>query len=154
MPSEHYNSVQNDATGIGYIDGLYGYAMALTGDPAEAEELVRDTYVFKILRTVWLSQAAKQRTGPQMIRTDLEDASAIEEHSHKTYPGSTEKEQARAAIGKLPTDFREVILLREFEEFSYHEMVGLLDCPVGMVVSRLEKARSKLRILLSSTLTR
>jgi tetratricopeptide (TPR) repeat protein len=72
---------------------------------------------------------------------------------YETYPGSMEKEQVRAAIGNLPTVFREVILLREFEEFSYHEMVGLLDCPVEMVVSRLAKARSKLRILLSSTLT-
>jgi predicted DNA-binding protein (UPF0251 family) len=60
-----------------------------------------------------------------------------------------EREQVRAAIQQLPLPFREIILLREYEELSYQEIAVLLDCPPGTVMSRLARARSKLRDLLS-----
>ena len=60
-----------------------------------------------------------------------------------------EHEQVREAIQQLPVDFREVILLREFEELSYQEIATILDCPAGTVMSRLARARAKLRTLLS-----
>jgi RNA polymerase sigma-70 factor (ECF subfamily) len=44
---------------------------------------------------------------------------------------------------------REIILLREFEELSYQEIASLLGCPQGTVMSRLARARSKLRVLLA-----
>ncbi len=56
-------------------------------------------------------------------------------------------------VRQLPVDFREVILLREFEELSYQEIAAVLDCPAGTVMSRLARARSKLRTLLSATLS-
>jgi len=59
----------------------------------------------------------------------------------------------RTAIQELSLEFREVILLREFEELSYQEIAGLLGCPQGTVMSRLARARSKLRVLLSPTST-
>jgi hypothetical protein len=49
-----------------------------------------------------------------------------------------EHEQVREAIQQLPLDFREVILLREFEELSYREIATILDCPAGDVRERLE----------------
>ena len=52
----------------------------------------------------------------------------------------------------LPIESREVILLREHEELSYREIASVLDCPVGTVMSRLGRARAKLRVLLSTTL--
>jgi RNA polymerase sigma-70 factor (ECF subfamily) len=58
----------------------------------------------------------------------------------------------RAAIQKLPEEFREIILLREYEDLSYQEIASVLDCPVGTVMSRLGRARAKLRGLLSTTL--
>jgi RNA polymerase sigma-70 factor (ECF subfamily) len=57
----------------------------------------------------------------------------------------------RAAIQKLPVDVREIILLREYEELSYLEIANVLECPVGTVISRLGRARVKLRVLLSAT---
>jgi RNA polymerase sigma-70 factor (ECF subfamily) len=63
-----------------------------------------------------------------------------------------EHEQVREAIQQLPVDFREIILLREFEEFSYQEIATILDCPAGTVMSRLARARAKLRTLLSAAL--
>jgi len=67
------------------------------------------------------------------------------------YVSKMETEQVRAAIQELPIPFREIILLREYEELSYQEIAGVLDCPVGTVMSRLGRARAKLRELLSAT---
>jgi RNA polymerase sigma-70 factor, ECF subfamily len=58
----------------------------------------------------------------------------------------------RAAIQELPADFREIILLREYEDLSYQEIASVLDCPIGTVMSRLGRARAKLRPLLSARL--
>ena len=63
-----------------------------------------------------------------------------------------EAEQVRAAIQKLPTKFREIILLREYEDLSYQEIARVLSCPVGTVMSRLGRARAMLRTVLVATL--
>jgi RNA polymerase sigma factor (sigma-70 family) len=68
------------------------------------------------------------------------------------YVRKMEHEQVREAIQQLPVDFREVILLREVEELSYQEIATILDCPPGTVMSRLARARAKLRTLLSAAL--
>jgi RNA polymerase sigma-70 factor, ECF subfamily len=170
MPYEHHGS---DAIGLEYLDGLYSYAMVLTRNHAEAEDLVQEAYVrampamkrlrpesnvkgwlFKILRNAWLNQLRKRRTGPEIAWTDMEDGSVrdIAEPSKDSYHAlvsKIEREQVQAAIQKLPPNFREIILLREFEELSYDEIAGLLDCPIGTVMSRLARARSKLRKLLT-----
>jgi RNA polymerase sigma-70 factor (ECF subfamily) len=172
MPYELHGS---DATGLEYLDGLYSYAMVLTRNHAEAEDLVQETYVrampamnrlraesnvkgwlFKILRNAWLNHLRKRRTGPEIAWTDVEDDSAREiaepsKDSYHAFVSKMEREQVQAAIQALSEKFREIILLREFEELSYHEIAGLLDCPVGTVMSRLARARSKLRVLLTCT---
>src|SRR5882757_3577429 len=167
---------QADATGVEYLDGLYSYALVLTRNYADAEDLVQETYVralpamgklraasntkgwlFTILRNVWLNQLRKWRNGPQMIELEVGDdvANSIVEpskDSHDLYVGKLEAEQVRAAIQELPIDFREIILLREYEDLSYQEIANVLDCPIGTVMSRLGRARAKLRVLLSTTL--
>ncbi|WP_213807493.1 sigma-70 family RNA polymerase sigma factor [Granulicella sp. dw_53] len=178
MSCEYYDLVQANTTSIEHIHGLYSYAMVLTRNHAEAEDLVQETYVraipamaklrdesnikawlFKILRNVWLNQLRKRRTGPQMVQTDMEDGSTVDivdtgKDSYDIYVSRMEEKQVRAAIEKLPTEFREIILLREFENLSYHDIASLLDCPAGTVMSRLARARSRLRVLLSSIVTR
>jgi RNA polymerase sigma-70 factor (ECF subfamily) len=167
---------QTDATVIDHLDGLYSYALVLTRNHAEAEDLVQETYVralpamgrlradsntkgwlFTILRNIWLNQLRKWRNGPQMIEMEGDDgvANSIVEpskDSHDLYVSKLEAEQVREAIQELPTDFREIILLREYEDLSYQEIASVLDCPVGTVMSRLGRARAKLRVLLSTTL--
>jgi RNA polymerase sigma-70 factor (ECF subfamily) len=162
-----------DAAGI---DGLYSYAMVLTRNHAEAEDLVQETYVraippmgrlrtgsnmkgwlFTILRNVWLNQSRERGKDPQMIAIQAGDvvANSIAEpskDSHGLYVTKMETEQVRRAILELPPDFREVLLLREYEDLSYQKIANILDCPVGTVMSRLGRARAKLRTLLSATL--
>jgi RNA polymerase sigma-70 factor (ECF subfamily) len=92
-----------------------------------------------------------------MVEIESEDgiANSITEpskNSHDLYVSKMEAERVRAAIQELPVESREIILLREYEDLSYQEIAGVLDCPVGTVMSRLGRARAKLRALLSETL--
>jgi RNA polymerase sigma-70 factor (ECF subfamily) len=54
-------------------------------------------------------------------------------------------EEALAALDRIPTDFRAVVLLADVEEFSYKEVAGILKIPVGAVMSRLSRAQGLLR---------
>jgi RNA polymerase sigma-70 factor (ECF subfamily) len=175
MSWNHDGAGQADSTGIEYLDGLYSYAMVLSRNHAEAEDLVQETYVraiqalgrlregsnqkswlFTILRNIWLNHLRKRRNGPQMVDIEVEGgvANSIVEpskNSHDLYVSKMEAEQVRAAIQELPVESREIILLREYEDLSYQEIASVLDCPVGTVMSRLGRARAKLRALLSET---
>jgi RNA polymerase sigma-70 factor (ECF subfamily) len=173
---ETNRSNQEDGAGIEHIGGLYGYAMILTHNHAEAEDLVQDTYVrairaverlredsnvkvwlFTILRNVWLNRLRSRRTQPQLMEIDRDSdtSNLIAETSknpYELYAIKTEHDQVREAIQELPSEFREIILLREYEELSYQEIASVLDCPVGTVMSRLGRARSKLRTALYQAL--
>jgi RNA polymerase sigma-70 factor, ECF subfamily len=176
MSWNHDGAGQAEATGIEHLDGLYSYAMVLSRNHAEAEDLVQETYVraiqamgrlragsnmkswlFTILRNIWFNQLRKRRNGPQMVEIEVEDGLAnniVEpsKDSHDLYVSKIETEQVRAAIQELPVQSREIILLREYEDLSYQEIASVLDCPLGTVMSRLGRARAKLRALLSKTL--
>jgi RNA polymerase sigma-70 factor (ECF subfamily) len=167
------NSSSHEDPNLEHIDGLYRYAMVLTRNRTEAEDLVQETYaraiqamgslkagsnvkgwLFTILRNVWLNQLRRRRTAAE-IDVDEGVANLAVETSkdpHALYVSKLEREQVREAIQQLPVDFREIILLREYEELSYQEIADILDCPAGTVMSRLGRARSKLRALLSDTL--
>jgi len=156
-----------------YLNGLYGYAMVLSRNSAEAEDLVQETclralraigglradgsvksWLFTILRNIWLNQLRQRRTTPDLVELDADDNGANEpadaaQDPLTAYVNRVEHEQVRAAIQQLPLEFREIIILREYEELSYQGIAALLDCPPGTVMSRLARARSKLRELLS-----
>src|SRR5258708_315290 len=159
-----------------YANDLFRYAMALSRNRAEAEDLVQETYVralkamdslrpdsnmkvwmFTILRNAWRNQLRKQRTGPRIVELDkgevsLDPPAERSNDPHNLFVSNMEREHVRVAIEQLPTDFREIVILREYEELSYLEIAELLHCPVGTVMSRLGRARARLRILLSDVL--
>jgi RNA polymerase sigma-70 factor, ECF subfamily len=157
-----------------YLDGLYGYAMVLSHNRAEAEDLVQETclralrardglreqsnvkgWLFTILRNIWLNQLRRTRSVRIEFGADTNgapDPADPAQDPHAVYASRVERERVQAAIQQLPLAFREVILLREYEELSYQEIAALLDCPPGTVMSRLARARSKLRDLLSGDL--
>jgi RNA polymerase sigma-70 factor (ECF subfamily) len=163
------------AADIEHIDGLFSYALVLTRNRTEAEDLVQETYVraigamgrlridsnvkswlFTILRNIWFNQLRQQRTAKLVALEGEEGAMDVAETAkdpYAFYVSKMEHEQVREAIQELPADFREIILLREFEELSYQEIATILDCPAGTVMSRLARARAKLRMLLSVAIT-
>jgi len=158
-----------------HLNGLFSYALVLSRNQAEAEDLVQETclrallamerlrpdsnvksWLFTILRNIWLNQLRQRKTVPDMVRveTDEEISNLAVDSSrdpHAAYVKDLEGEQVRHAIEQLPLEFREVILLREYEELSYEEIARMLQCPVGTVMSRLARARSKVRDLLMAT---
>ena len=166
-----------DIVGVEHIDGLYSYALMLSRNRSEAEDLVQETYVralgamgrlrpesnvkswlFTILRNIWLNQLRQRRTAPQIVEMDVEGINAgigtktADDDPYALYVSTVERNQVREAIQQLPAESREIILLREFEELSYQEIATILECPTGTVMSRLARARAKLRALLSPTL--
>jgi RNA polymerase sigma-70 factor, ECF subfamily len=156
-----------------YVDGLYRYAMVITRNRAEAEDLVQETYVraleaaarlrensnikawmFTILRNLWFNQLRKRRNAPAIVVIDGDDYTADSlvgnaKDAHAIFVSNEDAVIVRSAINDLPIEFREVILLREFEELSYQEIAEVLGCPAGTVMSRLARARAKLRTTLS-----
>ena len=171
--NEVFYRSMGDTTLPAYMDGLYAYAMVLSRNPAMAADLVQETYLralkakeslrpdsnvkswlFTILRNIWLNHLRHERAGPKLAELDsdenLADVSiATSEDPHDLYVRNLQREQVRTAIQQLPVEFREIIILREYEELSYSEIANVLQCPMGTVMSRLARARSRLGDLLS-----
>lgn len=169
----YHNAVEEN--GIQYIDGLYGYAMILTRNHKEAEDLVNETFfraipvmkklgpkptnkvwIFTMLRNVWLNNVQEPRTGSPISDNDVEEGIpggiiGPIKNSQNIIASRMEIDQIRTAIERLSVELREIILLREYEDLSYREIAHVLDCPIGTVMSRLGRARSTLRLLLSAT---
>jgi RNA polymerase sigma-70 factor, ECF subfamily len=161
---------------IEHIDGLYSYALALSRNRVDAEDLVQETYVraipavrrlrkesnvkswmFTILRNIWLNRLRQPHVAVQISGTDIDQVlpafrAPNAKDPHSLLLTSLDQDQVRQAISRLPVESREIILLREFEDLSYQEIAGVLKCPIGTVMSRLSRARSKLRALLRSAL--
>lgn len=152
-----------------HIDALYGYAMTLTRDANEAEDLVQETYVraagaanrpednglkawlFVIMRNAWLNQLRHVKSGPRFVDLDPNEQPVESGNNpHVVYLRKLEREQVRKAIESLPDAYREIVVLRDIEGFTYQEIATVLHCPAGTVMSRLGRARGKLRTLLSS----
>jgi RNA polymerase sigma-70 factor, ECF subfamily len=160
-----------------HADGLFTYAMALTRNSFEAEDLVQETYVrameaigrlrehsnvrawlYTILRNIRLNQVRQRRTSPRLVELDAyQNAADLVKDSardpHALYVNKVEKQQVRAALQQLSEELREIIVLREYADLSYQEIATFLNCPLGTVMSRLARARSKLGTLLSTALT-
>jgi RNA polymerase sigma-70 factor (ECF subfamily) len=157
------------------IDALYGYAITLTRDTTEAEDLVQETYLraasaanrpagdsnlkgwlFVIMRNAWLNQLRHRNSGPRFV--DLEPneqpVDEAQESPHVVYIRKLEREQVREAIESLPDAYREIVVLRDIEGFTYQEIAMVLNCPAGTVMSRLGRARGKLRKVLSTWQTK
>jgi RNA polymerase sigma-70 factor (ECF subfamily) len=151
---------------LSHLDALYGYAMVLTRNPTDAEDLVQETFVqavshfdridpnsnlkawlFTILRNVQFKILRHDRVGPMFVALDndeVQNRSNEEDDPQSICLQTWEREELRMALEKLPCDFREIIILRYFEEFSYKEIAAISDCPVGTIMSRLSRARDRL----------
>lgn len=150
---------------------LYRYARALSGDPATAEELVQETYrralgarrqpvelspqhvrpwLFTILRNHWYNTVRNTREHCEtaLVEEDsfLPEGESPEQLLHRKFLRS----EIVQAVDALPEPFREVFILREVEELSYAQIAGVIQSPVGTVMSRLARARAMLRRSLCS----
>lgn len=145
------------------LSPLYNYALWLTKNTAEAEDLVQEAFVkglkgfgsftagtnfrawmYRILRNTFLTSRTGLRAVPPMPIDEVDDV-AQDETAETAFITRMDAQAVRRAIEDLPLVFREVLLLCDIEEMSYREIAETLSIPVGTVTSRLMRARRKVR---------
>jgi RNA polymerase sigma-70 factor (ECF subfamily) len=146
-----------------HIPALRRYARLLTGDPARADDLVQDTLERACIKwSLWQPGSALRSWLLSMMhnlhanqRRDwrhddghaaLED---VPELAHEPMANAAERMDLQRALVALPPPMREVLLLVTVEEYTYSEAAVILDVPVGTVMSRLHRARERLRELMT-----
>lgn len=147
-----------------HLPRLRRYARALTGDRHAADDLVQDTlergwaklslwrrgsrldsWLLAIMHNVFVNQV---RSRPPAAAS-LDDL-VVEPATRAVQGDELEVRDLQAALARLPPEQREVLLLVTLEEYSYAETARLLGVPIGTVMSRLARAREKLRGLLEA----
>jgi RNA polymerase sigma-70 factor (ECF subfamily) len=154
------------------VDSLYRTALRLTRVPADAEDLVQDTYLkaFRAADTfqsgtnlrAWLFTIL-HNTARNRFRDRARDAVSVDSDVVDQAPdgpsyghaapvqtpeslllADTLTPELQAAIDELPEAFREAVWLRDVEEFSYADIAAMLNIPAGTVMSRISRGRRML----------
>ena len=145
---------------VAFIPRLRRYARALVGERAAADDLVQDTleralnkfhlwkrgtdlraWLFTVMHNVHVNQIRGRR---ELVTLDGE---ALELPVRATHEVALEARDLERALMRLPAEQREVLLLVVLEDMSYEEAAATLGIPIGTVMSRLSRAREKLRLL-------
>lgn len=164
-----YEDFQKEA--IPHMNAVYNFALRMTGDEDDADDLVQETYLkafrffdkfekgtnckawlFRILKNSYINDYRKNVKEPDKV--DYEDVQNFYENIHSTEINSQHYEQdaftnllddeITKVMSALPEDFRTVIILSDIEGFTYEEIADFVDIPVGTVRSRLHRARKML----------
>ena len=148
-----------EAEALASLDGLYRAALRLTRVPADAEDLVQETYLkafrsadsfepgtnlrtwlFTILHNTALNRARDRSRDTVAVDSEIVDRAADESLLIR----ETLAPELQAAIDALPEAFRQAVWLRDVEEFSYAEIAAMLSIPIGTVMSRISRGRHML----------
>ena len=154
-----------------HLDALYNFALRMTGDGDDANDLVQDTFLkafrffdkfekgtnckawlFRIMKNTFINTYRKKSKEPDKV--DYEDVENFYQNVKPSSTGSAHLEKEiydnlfdddiSLALASLPDDFKTVIILSDIEGFTYDEIADFIDCPVGTVRSRLHRARKML----------
>lgn len=157
---------------IPQMEILYNYALRMTANPDDANDLVQETFLkayrfwdkyekgtnirawlFRIMKNSYINRYRKETKEPETVdyndiqnfyNTIRYESSDPNDLQEKIFGGLLEDDVARA-IESLPEDFRTVVILCDIEGLSYEEIAEFVDCPIGTVRSRLHRGRKILR---------
>jgi RNA polymerase sigma-70 factor (ECF subfamily) len=151
-----------EETVLPHLDAAFNYARWLTRNDTEAEDVVQDAcmramryfsslrgedaraWLFTIVRNTWYSRVTRRGNVTEAASLDNDEPPDDGLDPEAQLQQQQTVECVRAAIERLPVDFREVIVLREIEGLSYKEIAAIVRVPIGTVMSRLARARERL----------
>jgi RNA polymerase sigma-70 factor (ECF subfamily) len=172
-PSKTYREFETEA--VPHMDILHNYALRLTGNPNDADDLVQETFMkafrfwdkyekgtnirawlFRIMKNSYINRYRKETKEPNTV--DYEEIANFyntikhqytdqNDLQEKIFGGLLEDNVAHA-MESLPEDFRTVVILSDIEGLSYEEIAEFVDCPIGTVRSRLHRGRKMLQVTL------
>jgi RNA polymerase sigma-70 factor (ECF subfamily) len=155
-----------------HSDLLYNYALRMTNNPADADDLVQETYLkayrfwdkyeqgtnirawlFRIMKNSYINRYRKETKEPDTVDYEdvqnfyslIKDETADSNDLQQKLFGNLLDDDVAKAIAELPDDFRTVVILCDIEGLTYEEIAEFVDCPLGTVRSRLHRGRRLLR---------
>jgi RNA polymerase sigma-70 factor (ECF subfamily) len=154
-----------EQTVLPHLDAAYNLARWLAGNDHDAQDVAQEAslrafrffasfrggdaraWLLAIVRNTFYSWLRKNRPPENTVEMDDETMAAADASTNAEAfsPQFADAATVRLAVAELPVEFREIVILREMEGFSYKEIADLAGVPIGTVMSRLARARALLR---------